>query len=153
VSSFAGVYYYFYPLFGTSYSKIFGHLHLAYYSAGIWLTFLPMFYLAFSGLPRRIHDFPAVFLGWQGVATSGHMLALVGAVFFFAAILESSFENSVFTSPNLGLPRWQKRIHYYLFKLKFNKSVDLMFRSVPNANARLRLIEDMFNEYESYSRV
>lgn len=86
------------------------------------------------------------------MATSGHMLALVGAVFFFAAILESSFENSVFTSPNLGLPRWQKRIHYYLFKLKFNKSVDLMFRSVPNASARLRLIEDMFNEYESYRR-
>lgn len=151
-SSFAGVYYYFYPLFGAAYSKIFGHLHLAYYSAGIWLTFLPMFYLGFSGLPRRIHDFPAVFLGWQGVATAGHMLSMVGAVFFFAAILESCFENCVFVSPNLGLPRWQKRIHYYLFKLKFNKSVDLMFKSVPNASARQRLIEGMFNEYESYRR-
>jgi len=27
------------------------------------MTFLPMFYLGFSGLPRRIHDFPAIFVG------------------------------------------------------------------------------------------
>lgn len=86
------------------------------------------------------------------MATCGHMLSMVGAVFFFAAVLESCFENCVFTSPNLGLPRWQKRIHYYLFKLKFNRSVDQMFRSIPNADARQRLIEGMFNEYEIYRR-
>lgn len=147
---FAGIYYYFYPIFGAGFSKIFGHVHLAYYSAGIWFTFLPMFYLGFSGLPRRIHDFPAVFLGWQGAATCGHFLTLVGIVFFFLAVLESFFENTVFTSIALGLPRWQKRLHYYLFKLKYNKGIDLVFSAVPSAKSRLHLLDNSFNEYEHY---
>jgi cytochrome c oxidase subunit 1 len=60
---FTGVYYYFYPLFSVGHSKFFAKMHLLYYSGGIWSTFIPLFFLGFSGLPRRIHDFPAVFLG------------------------------------------------------------------------------------------
>lgn len=93
--AFACFYYYFFSIVGIVFSKIFGHLHLAYYSSGVWLTFLPMFYLGFSGLPRRVHDFPSMFLGWQGVATCGHMLSLVGAIFFFCSMLESVFGGAI----------------------------------------------------------
>jgi len=34
-------------------------------------------------MPRRIHDYPAVFMGWHSMASTGHMIALVGAAFFF----------------------------------------------------------------------
>lgn len=81
--SFTGFYFYFTAFFSIRLSKVFGIYHLLYYSGGIWLTFLPMFFLGFSGLPRRIHDFPAVFLGWQGLASCGHFLTLLGIMFFF----------------------------------------------------------------------
>jgi heme/copper-type cytochrome/quinol oxidase subunit 1 len=35
VGSFCGFYYYFTALFGIKYSRIFGYLHLIYYSGGI----------------------------------------------------------------------------------------------------------------------
>ena len=83
VGSFTGFYYYFGALFGIKYSRFFAYMHLIYYNGGIWLTFVPMFWLGFSGMPRRIHDYPAVFMGWQSMASTGHMIALVGAIFFF----------------------------------------------------------------------
>jgi cytochrome c oxidase subunit 1 len=60
---FAGIYFYFYQLFGINYSRNLSFAHLIYYTCGVWVTFLPMFFLGFSGLPRRVHDFPAIFLG------------------------------------------------------------------------------------------
>lgn len=60
---FAGIYFYFYQLFGVKYNRNFSYAHLIYYTCGVWVTFLPLFFIGFSGLPRRVHDFPAVFLG------------------------------------------------------------------------------------------
>jgi heme/copper-type cytochrome/quinol oxidase subunit 1 len=83
---FAGVYFYFYQLFGAHYNVMFSYVHLIYYASGVWLTFLPLFFLGFAGLPRRVHDFPAAFLGWQGMATSGQFITLIGVFYFFVAI-------------------------------------------------------------------
>ena len=83
VGSFTGFYYYFGALFGIKYSRFFAYMHLIYYNGGIWLTFVPMFWLGFSGMPRRIHDYPSVFMGWQSMASTGHMITLVGTFFFF----------------------------------------------------------------------
>jgi cytochrome c oxidase subunit 1 len=63
VGIFGGFYYYFTAHFGIKYSRFFGFLHLIYFSGGNWLTFLPQFFLGFSGMPRRIHDYPVVFTG------------------------------------------------------------------------------------------
>ena len=68
---FLGFYYYFTAIFGIKYSRVFAYMHFIYYVGGQWLTFLPMFWLGFSGLPRRIHDYPVIFMGWQGMASTG----------------------------------------------------------------------------------
>ena len=81
---FAGYYYYFTALYGIKYSRVFAYLHIVYYSGGHWVTFLPQFYLGFSGMPRRVHDYPLVFLGWHSMSTSGHFITLIGIVFFFS---------------------------------------------------------------------
>lgn len=54
-----------------------------------------MFWLGFSGLPRRIHDYPAVFVGWHSLASSGHIITLTGLVFFYTVLLESAFERKI----------------------------------------------------------
>ena len=63
MSIFAGFYYYFFAIFSIKYSRVWAYLHIIYYTGGQWLTFLPLFWVSFSGLPRRLHDFPAIFTG------------------------------------------------------------------------------------------
>lgn len=147
---FAGFYYYFTAFFGIRYTKNFGFVHLIYYSAGIWLTFLPMFFLGFSGLPRRIHDFPAVFLGWQGLASCGHFLTLFGISCFFFMLLDSHIDKKVVINSSLGLPKWHKRVHYYIFKSKYNQYMDTLSTHLPKAEIRLFIINNTFNEYEFF---
>jgi len=64
-----------------------------------------MFWLGFSGMPRRIHDYPSVFMGWQSMASTGHMITLVGTFFFFFMIVDSLLEKRVVVYSTLGLPR------------------------------------------------
>jgi heme/copper-type cytochrome/quinol oxidase subunit 1 len=150
VGSFTGFYYYFGALFGIKYSRFFAYMHLIYYNGGIWLTFVPMFWLGFSGMPRRIHDYPAVFMGWQSMASTGHMIALVGAIFFFLMILDSHIERRVVVYSTLGLPRWHKRVQYYIFKIRYLQLVNKQLNPLPNFKIRTFLTQHYFNEYEVY---
>ena len=150
VGSFTGFYYYFGAFFGIRYSRFFAYMHLIYYNAGIWLTFVPMFWLGFSGMPRRIHDYPAVFMGWQSMASTGHMITLVGIIFFFLMLLDSHIERRVVVYSTLGLPRWHKRVQYYLFKIRYIQYVNKKLTKLPNFKTRQLLTSHYCNEYEHY---
>ena len=149
---FMGVYYYFTSLFGIKYSRVFAYMHLIYYVGGQWLTFLPMFWLGFSGLPRRIHDYPVIFMGWHGMASTGHLITLLGICFFFIMLLDSHLERRVFVYSTLGLPRWHKRIQYYIFKIRYLQLNNKKLNRLPNYNVRSLLINSYFNEYEVYNQ-
>lgn len=152
VGSFTGFYYYFGALFGIKYSRFFAYMHLIYYNGGIWLTFVPMFWLGFSGMPRRIHDYPAVFMGWHSMASTGHMIALVGAIFFFFMILDSHIEKRVVIYSTLGLPRWHKRVQYYLYKIRYLQLTNKQLQNLPNFKIRIFLTKPYFNEYEYFQK-
>ena len=147
---FAGFYYYFTALFGIKYSRIFGYLHLIYYSGGHWVAFIPQFYLGFSGMPRRIHDYPAAFMGWHSMSTAGHFITLIGIVFFFLMLLDSHIESKIATPISLGIPRWNKRIAYYIFKIRYLQYTYKRLAILPNVEVRKYLINNYFNEYELY---
>lgn len=146
-----GIYYYFTALFGIKYSRIFAYLHIIYYSGGIWITFLPQFYLGFSGMPRRIHDYPIVFMGWHSMSTAGHFVTLVGVFFFFLMLLDSHIERRVATPLTLGIPRWNKRISYYIFKIRYLQLTSKKLNRLPNYNVRSLIVNNYFNEYEKYN--
>jgi heme/copper-type cytochrome/quinol oxidase subunit 1 len=152
IGSFAGYYYYFVALHGVKYSRIFGYLHLFYYSGGIWLTFLPMFWVGSAGLPRRVHDYPTIFAGWQSMATAGHFTTLAGITFFFLMILDSHLEKRIGTTSTLGIPRWHKRVSYYLFKIaSLQQSAKSMSRT-PSSQVREYLSQPYCNEYELFEK-
>jgi len=153
VGSFTGFYYYFAAFFGIKYSRFFAYMHLIYYNGGVWLTFVPMFWLGFSGMPRRIHDYPAVFMGWQNMASTGHMITLVGAFFFFLMLLDSHLERRVAVYSTLGLPRWHKRIQYYVFKIRYLQLTNKKLNKLPNYRVRSYLSQHYFNEYELYRTI
>jgi heme/copper-type cytochrome/quinol oxidase subunit 1 len=152
VGIFSGFYYYFNALFGIKYSRIFGYLHLIYYSGGQWVTFTPQFYLGFSGMPRRIHDYPIVFMGWQSMSTAGHFITLTGIIFFFVMLLDSHVERKIHTSSTLGIPRWYKRVNYYIFKiryLQFNKS---KLKYIPGFKYKKILYNKYLSDIELYNK-
>jgi heme/copper-type cytochrome/quinol oxidase subunit 1 len=149
---FLGFYYYFTAIFGIKYSRVFAYMHFIYYVGGQWLTFLPMFWLGFSGLPRRIHDYPVIFMGWQGMASTGHLITLLGICFFFIMILDSHLERRVAVYSTMGLPRWHKRIQYYIFKIRYLQLNNKRLNKIPNYNIRSLLINSYFNEYEVYKK-
>lgn len=149
-AAFTGIYYYFPALFGIKYSRIFAYLHLVYYFGGQWMTFIPLFWVGYAGLPRRVHDYPAIFMGWQGMATVGHITTLVGIIFFFLMLADSHYENKVATHSTLGIPRWHKRVLYYLFKIRYLQYNKIQLNYIPNKNIRKYLSQPYFSEYEKY---
>lgn len=150
--SFAGIYYYFPALFGIKYSRIFGYLHLVYFFGGQWMTFIPMFWIGYSGMPRRIHDYPAFMMGWHGMASVGHLTTLIGVLFFFLMLLDSHIERRVAVHSILGVPRWHKRVLYYIFKIRYLQYVNKRLSRLPNSKVRILLSNSYFNEYEKYKK-
>jgi hypothetical protein len=58
----------------------------------------------------------------------------------------------IFYSP-LGIVRWQKRVHYYLYKIKWNQYNDEIAAYFPNAETSIWLRDNFFSEYEVFRRV
>lgn len=152
-SAFGGIYYYFPALFGIKYSRTFAYLHLVYFFGGQWLTFIPMFWLGYSGMPRRIHDYPAFMMGWHGMASVGHLTTLIGVMFFFFMLFDSHLERRIAVHSILGIPRWHKRILYYVFKIRYLQYVNKRLFRIPNSKVRILLSNPFFNEFEVYKKI
>jgi heme/copper-type cytochrome/quinol oxidase subunit 1 len=78
---------------------------------------LPLFWVSFSGLPRRLHDFPAIYMGWQSMATAGHFITMLGVLAFYLMLLDSKLEKKVTVVLTALISRLNKRILYYISKL------------------------------------
>ena len=113
---FVGFYYYYFSLLQSKYSKFYSLGHIVYYTIGQWTTFIPMFWVAFSGLPRRVHDFPLMYLGWQSMSTVGHFTTMVGVICFYTSLMESSFEKKITTYIYNLIPRMYTNGSYLLYK-------------------------------------
>ncbi len=144
---FIGIYFYFFAFFQTKYSKAYSHFHIIYYSGGQWWTFIPLFWVSFSGLPRRLHDFPAMYMGWQGVATAGHMITMLGVLYFYTLFLEAHWEKKITIFYNSIIARFQKRILYYLLKLVNFKIYQKSTEYIPSKVSRIKLREAFIYSY------
>ena len=137
---FVGFYFYFLTFFQLKYSQTFGYIHIILYTGGQWLTFIPMFWVSFSGLPRRLHDFPAIYMGWQSMATVGHFITMLGVFAFYIMILDSHLEKKVYSYLHTLVPRFNKRILYYIGKTIHFKQNKKSYYLVPNAKTQKKLL-------------
>lgn len=149
-AAFGAIYYYFPALFGIKYSRVFAYMHFVYFVGGQWLTFLPMFWLGYSGMPRRVHDYPAFMMGWHGMASTGHLITMLGVFFFFCMLLDSHIERRVAVYSTLGIPRWHKRVLYYVYKIRYLQYVNKNLNRLPNSKTRIYLSNSYFSEFEFY---
>lgn len=115
---FAAFYFYFTALFGVRYSRTFAYLHYGFYTTGQIVTLVPMFWLGYAGMPRRIMDYPAAFGGWHSLISSGHFLIVLSLVFFLLMLLESFYENRSALAPRRGVSRLNVRLSFYAYEVR-----------------------------------
>jgi hypothetical protein len=67
-------------------------------------------------------------------------------------MFDSHIERRASTSTTLGLPRWYKRISYYIFKIRYLQHTKSKMNGIPGSTVRLMLIDRHFVEYEVYEK-
>ncbi len=116
-ASFGAFYFYFPAIFGVKYSRIYAYLHYVYYLIGQLMTVIPMFWLGYAGMPRRVLDYPASMGGWHSVISAGHMLSVAGLMAFFIMIFDSLRQGRAVTRNTFGISRYNTRLNFYLYEI------------------------------------
>jgi len=86
------------------------------------------------------------------MSSVGHLTTMIGVVFFFLMLLDSHIERRVAIHNNLGVPRWHKRVLYYVFKIRYLQLVNKKINRIPNFKIRIALSNPYFNEYEYFKK-
>ena len=115
-ASFGAFYFYFPAIWGVKFSRIYGYIHFLYYLLGQLMTVVPMFWLGYSGMPRRVLDYPAALGGWHSVVSAGHLLSVAGMVAFFIMIFDSLRQGRAATRNSFGVSRFNTRLNFYLYE-------------------------------------
>lgn len=96
------IYFNFREIFGITYMWLFAGLHLFLHVFGHVLCFIPMLWLGYSGMPRRVHDYPFGYSGWHSVASFGHSFVLMGLLSFSTILMHSCYFKRPLVPRNLG---------------------------------------------------
>ncbi len=117
---FAGFYYWFPKMSGRMLSETLGKWHFWLFVAGFNGTFLPMHWLGFEGMPRRVAVYDPQFQFWNRVESVSSYVMTFAILLFFVNILVS-LRRGKKAGPNPWKARtleWQipSPPHYYNFK-------------------------------------
>lgn len=115
-AAFGAFYFYFPAIFGVKYSRIYGYLHCLYYLIGQLMTVVPMFWLGYAAMPRRVLDYPAALGGWHAIVSAGHMLSVAGMMAFFIMIFDSIRQGRAATRNSFGVARFNTRLNFYIYE-------------------------------------
>ena len=153
-ASFGAFYFYFPAIFGVKFSRIYAYLHYTYYLVGQLLTVIPMFWLGYAGMPRRVLDYPSSFGGWHSVISAGHMLNVAGLMAFFIMIFDSLRQTRCATRNTFGVNRYNTRLNFYLYEIAKVNYVDqkafFLFRgNFPTKTDKRAPLNTNFELYET----
>ena len=115
-ASFGAFYFYFPAIFGVKFSRIYGYLHAVYYLIGQLMTVIPMMWLGWAAMPRRVLDYPAALGGWHAIVSAGHMLSVAGMMAFFIMIFDSLRQGRAATRNSFGVARFNTRLNFYIYE-------------------------------------
>ena len=120
-AGFASFYFYLPSLFGVRYSRAFAYLHVFYYSVGQIFTVIPMIWLGYLGMPRRVLDYPAAMGGWHSLTSSAHIITVSGILAFVIMLFDSLRKQKSYTIKTFGVGRYNTRLNFYLYQIARNR--------------------------------
>jgi cytochrome c oxidase subunit 1 len=88
---FAAIYYWFPKATGKMPNETLGKWHFWLFTIGFQLTFVPMHFLGFLGMPRRVYTYPAGrgWETWNMISTAGVVFQIAGTLFFVWNVVQS----------------------------------------------------------------
>jgi len=86
---FAGWYYWIGKMCGRQYNETLGKIHFYITFVGVNLVFFPQHFLGMAGMPRRYHDYPDVYAGWNYVSSVGVAITAVGTLLWFYILIST----------------------------------------------------------------
>lgn len=119
-AGFAGIYFYLPAIFGVRYNRFFAYFHYIYYTIGQLFTVIPMMWLGYSGMPRRVLDYPSVMGGWHSLSTSSHILSIAGILCFIFMLFDSLIKKKAYILKTFGVGRYNTRLNFYLYECSRN---------------------------------
>jgi heme/copper-type cytochrome/quinol oxidase subunit 1 len=117
IGIFAAIYFYFPALYGVKYSRVYAYIHYTYYFLGQLITIMPMLWLGYCGMPRRVLDYPASLGGWHAISSAGHLLSIAAILAFFIMIYDSIRQAKPSIRNNFGAGRLNTRLNFYFFEI------------------------------------
>lgn len=142
---FAYIYFNFREFFGVSYNKIFSIFHLIFHGIGQLLTFIPMLWLGYAGMPRRIQDYPWGYAGWHSVSSLGHLIVLFGIIMFLITIILAIYFKRPAITNNNGLPFIAYKVNF-LGLNKYYTRANLLKKYINN-NTKIKNYANYFDIY------
>ena len=114
---FAAFYFYFPAIYGVKYSRSFAYIHYVYYVLGQFISIMPMMWLGYCGMPRRVLDYPASLGGWHAISSAGHLLSVAALLSFFIMMYDSIRQGKPSIRSNFGAGRLNTRLSFYFFEI------------------------------------
>jgi cytochrome c oxidase subunit 1 len=103
---FAGIYYWYDKILGIKFNDLLARIHFWTFFIGVNITFFPMHFLGFAGMPRRIADYPDAFAPYNLWSSYGSWISAISTLFFFYLVyvsfkaqLRNSAKNTWFPVP------------------------------------------------------
>jgi heme/copper-type cytochrome/quinol oxidase subunit 1 len=113
------IYFNFREFFGIYYSWLLALLQLVMHSIGHILTFFPMLWLGYAGMPRRIQDYPWGYVGWNSVASLGHSIVLFSIGLYMCTVTSALFMKRSTDSRNKGFPFLSLRVSFLILDMYY----------------------------------
>ena len=129
---FGAIFHYYNVIFGYFYNKKYAYIMLIFWNLGQWMTFIPLYWVGYNGLPRRYHDYNEMYMIWHTISTHGHIFTLFSLSLFFLILIESSYLKLTCNYFKINNLRLNKRINYYLVKIKYNSFVIFKLKTDKN---------------------
>jgi cytochrome c oxidase subunit 1 len=133
---FAYIYFNFRELMGIYYIWLFSFNHLICHTLGHMITFVPMLWLGYAGMPRRVQDYPWGYAGWHSIATLGHTIVLFGILNFLIVINLSIYLKRPTDSKNKGFPFIQSRVAFLVLNKYYSSLNNLKKQLMGNIFVR-----------------
>ena len=128
---FTGFYYWVGKITGYVYSETLAKLHFWLTFIGVNVTFFPLHFVGLAGMPRRIPDYPDVYIFWNKFASVGSFITLLGLVVFFVIVWRILAGKEARWSVIDWNFNWRKTARYFVEVLMFrNKYTNKLLSEV-----------------------
>jgi heme/copper-type cytochrome/quinol oxidase subunit 1 len=80
-----------------------------------------MMWLGYSGMPRRVLDYPSAMGGWHSIISSAHIITVSGVLTFVIMLFDSLRRQRSYTIKTFGVGRYNTRLNFYLYQIARNR--------------------------------